>query len=375
MTKKINSLIALLLLATTFNSYSMEPQRPPQWTVLTLVIGDIILGKRPPEIGKLREYVVSLPAIPEYMQKLIIQLITLYVDAQSLKGATGAINSLAQVDDQFNRLINIPDFCLYLIKHLAKKFNRSDQEAAEALQTHEAKRRLDLQNQLYTLCENPHNSISLEDLYHADLTFTYTSWPQTLLMQAITFGSMAIIRQLLNAGADPEIANNDGLTPLQAAQQTGNQEIIDLIQNAINKKQNTALIKAAQKNNCLMIKELLSNGANINTTDSDGNTALLWAVDQEHIDAVQCLVGNPNIAIDQHNNEEDTALMLALVKKNKLIIQLLLDAGADPELGDSRRHTPLKIAQKTEDAEIISLISKAILKKHGVVNIFAKTQK
>ena len=67
--------------------------------------------------------------------------------------------------------------------------------------------------------------------------------------------------------------------------------------------------------------------------------------------------------------------MLALVEKNKLIIQLLLDAGADPELGDSRRHTPLKIAQKTEDAEIISLISKAILKKHGVVNIFAKTQK
>jgi hypothetical protein len=44
------------------------------------------------------------------------------------------------------------------------------------------------------------------------------------------------IKILLAAGADPEIADNNGVTPLQAAQQTRDQEIIDLIQNAINGK-------------------------------------------------------------------------------------------------------------------------------------------
>lgn len=41
------------------------------------------------------------------------------------------------------------------------------------------------------------------------------------------------IRLLLNAGANPHIANNNGVTPLQAALQIGNQAIIDLIQNTI----------------------------------------------------------------------------------------------------------------------------------------------
>jgi ankyrin repeat protein len=45
-----------------------------------------------------------------------------------------------------------------------------------------------------------------------------------------------IIQDILDAGANPELANYEGLTPLAAAQQTRNRRIIDLIQNAINKK-------------------------------------------------------------------------------------------------------------------------------------------
>jgi hypothetical protein len=47
-----------------------------------------------------------------------------------------------------------------------------------------------------------------------------------------------LIQALLDAGADPELANNEGLTPLQAALDSGNQNIIQLIQDAITRKHN-----------------------------------------------------------------------------------------------------------------------------------------
>ncbi len=230
-------------------------------------------------------------------------------------------------------------------------------------------------NAVKRLLSNPNLAIDQQD------NKGYTALMVSLIFFSRTKNKLTI-RRLLNAGADPEIAapeidNNAALTPLEVAEGTGDQEVIDLIQNAINDKQNTALIEAAKNNDCPTIQKCLNNGANINIATSNGFTALMIAIDREHTDAVQCLVGNPNIAIDQRNNEEDndTALMLALLGKNKLIIKLLLDAGADPELADSKRRTPLKVAQQIGDAEILSLINKAILKKHGVVNIVTKTQK
>jgi len=47
---------------------------------------------------------------------------------------------------------------------------------------------------------------------------------------------MDTIRLLLGAKADPELADRNGLTPLIAAKKLGNQEVIELIDNAITQK-------------------------------------------------------------------------------------------------------------------------------------------
>lgn len=47
---------------------------------------------------------------------------------------------------------------------------------------------------------------------------------------------ITIVEELLNAGADPELANNKGLTPRAVAQQLNNGRITDLIKEAIEKK-------------------------------------------------------------------------------------------------------------------------------------------
>jgi hypothetical protein len=213
------------------------------------------------------------------MQNQIIYLLSLNTTATSLEKAAFAVNALSQVNHKLHALLNNPKLCLQIIKYLATKFNCSDQAAAEALQTQEAKRRLKLQNDLYQLCiqESLINLSSFESLLEqgVDLEFTYqlfvpNDFPtplmlactmktgilekllsvntqlfdinrrnyagQTALMLATQAGIINNIKILLDAGADPEITDNFGLTILQAAQQTGNQKIIDLIQNGINKK-------------------------------------------------------------------------------------------------------------------------------------------
>ena len=53
----------------------------------------------------------------------------------------------------------------------------------------------------------------------------------------ITNTLIRTIQDLLDADADPELANKYGLTPLAAAQQLGNRRIITIIQQAISRKQ------------------------------------------------------------------------------------------------------------------------------------------
>jgi hypothetical protein len=295
--KKINSFIALLLITATFNAYSMK-RALPTGTLIMLpsgqvmqIVGDIILDN-----ANLNTLLLEPPfeftELPKDMQNLIIQLLTLETTATSLKTAAYTINSLAQVNKELNNLINNPEFCLQIIKHLAQKFDCTDQEATASLQTPEAKRRLQIQNQLKLFCENTSpvkiffkitpikNIPTLESIIEqgADLNFTYTSSfyhhhftftplifalgkdviletlcaveknkidinqrdldGNTALILAVERKLISSIEILLNAGVDPERANNIGQTPLQVAEETGNQEIITLIQDAIDKKHN-----------------------------------------------------------------------------------------------------------------------------------------
>jgi ankyrin repeat protein len=150
----------------------------------------------------------------------------------------------------------------------------------------------------------------------------------------------------------------------------------------------TTLIKAAENNDCAAIQRSLDNGADINTTDMNKWTPLMWAVVKGHSNAVQCLLNNPNIAINQQDHDGNTALMIALLLIHRTwttkkvtqqtiqnVIQLLLDAGADPEIANNKGNAPLHVAQSIDDAEILRSLHKAILKKHNTATPFYKNTK
>ena len=115
-----------------------------------------------------------------------------------------------------------------------------------------------------------------------------------------------MVEILLKNGADPNIHDNDGWTALIVSSQNGHQQVVEL----------------------LLEKQVDPNVQ----TSKNGTTALIEASQQGHYQVVEILLKNgadPNI----HNDEEVTALSLAILQGHYQVVEVLLKNGADPEIG------------------------------------------
>jgi ankyrin repeat protein len=156
------------------------------------------------------------------------------------------------------------------------------------------------------------------------------------LREAAVLGSSTIIEALLDAGADPNAANPEGETPLMAVARTGNVEAATL---------------------------LLEAGANINAKEHwGGQSALMWAAAQSQPEMVKLLAAR-GADLDAHgvirqwdrkvikeprpkdmNKGGFTALLYAAREGCVECARHLVEAGADPNLGDPERVSPLVLA-------------------------------
>jgi ankyrin repeat protein len=123
---------------------------------------------------------------------------------------------------------------------------------------------------------------------------------QEKLQKAIQEKNITEVKDALRYGANPNATFYNSLPPLQVAAMVGNLEAAHL---------------------------LLDNGADVNKLVDMGNTALKFAVYQEHADVVKLLIQNGANVCDKRQSEE-TALQMAQKKGNKEIENLLKDAGA-----------------------------------------------
>jgi len=125
-------------------------------------------------------------------------------------------------------------------------------------------------------------------------------------------------RELLQAGADPNVRDEDGRTPLVSAVLGGSVGLVGLLLENERKHGDypsggfTALHFAAEEQLPEMTRLLLAKGANPNARDGDGVTPLGRAVfsEREQRDVIQTLVkagANPDLA----NNAGETPRALA----------------------------------------------------------------
>lgn len=97
----------------------------------------------------------------------------------------------------------------------------------------------------------------------------------------------------------------------------------------------TALHIVIQRRDASWLGYLLQKGANPNLADKKGTTPLMLATQLGFIDGIDWL-SRKKAQIDQTNRAGETALILAVQLRNAEAVRVLLKAGANPDKKDSR---------------------------------------
>lgn len=95
-----------------------------------------------------------------------------------------------------------------------------------------------------------------------------------------------------------------------------------------------ALHITVRRGDMLYTNTLLQKGADVNIRDAKGNTPMMIAVEVGRDDLVQLLVarkGNPNLG----NNAGETPLIRAVQRRDQALVRTLLNAKADPDQRDN----------------------------------------
>jgi ankyrin repeat protein len=193
----------------------------------------------------------------------------------------------------------------------------------------------------------------------------------SVLHWAAHSNDVGAVKRLLSEGADPNLANRFGFTPLHEAALARNAAMLELMleaggdANATFGEGETVLMTAARAGDVASVRVLLEHGGKVDFTESwHGQTALMWAAIENHADVVQLLL-DAGAEVDRASTKHDwvkisysegnvpktrdlgglTALQFAARQGSLEAAEKLLDAGADGNATEPMYElTPLQLA-------------------------------
>ena len=146
-------------------------------------------------------------------------------------------------------------------------------------------------------------------------------------------GNFAILKLLIDNGANPNVQDNEGNTPLIKSIECGHEHLV---------------------------KFFLSNGADPNISDMDNNTSLHWAIMTESIIAIDALLSSKKCDLSLRNNKDETCLHLAVRCPliNTLTFESLIRSGSDLDAKDQLGLTVIDIAQACNNKVAIDALDR-----------------
>ena len=215
----------------------------------------------------------------------------------------------------------------------------------------------------------------------ADLNARYR-YGYSIFHVAVEWDSPAAAEVLINAGVDLEAKTEQGKTPLFISASLGKKTTPLLIRagadpNTANNDGETALMTAALTGELESIRMLVEAKANVNTADRIGRAALINAagmlrssmesfkVEEQVVTAmVEVLLSAGADVNAKTKNEGDTALHAAAKEGHTDAAALLIKAGAKVNAKTKLdKYTPLMEAAKDGNAELVKLLLKSGAKR------------
>ncbi|MFM1655496.1 ankyrin repeat domain-containing protein [Brevibacillus sp. B_LB10_24] len=190
------------------------------------------------------------------------------------------------------------------------------------------------------------------------------------LLKAAETGDHAGVKALLEQGADVNVRDSRGRTPVMTATYGGHTEAVKTLIDAgadINirdDRSDNVLLYAGAEGILDIVKLAIEAGADTTLTNRFGGTALIPACERGHVQVVKELLTHSDVDVNHVNNLGWTGLLEAIILsdgglRHQEIVQLLVDHGADVNLADRDGVTPLQHAKKRGFKEMEQILLKA----------------
>ena len=198
-------------------------------------------------------------------------------------------------------------------------------------------------------------------------------------------GANGITPLMLATGADVNLVDKQGATPLILVAQKYNSEIVAaLIEagadvNVTGEDGVTPLMNAARKGYSGLVRQLIESGADVNRTEMNGATALLFAGESSNRECMTALIEegagvnkrlkngatqlmlaavcNLDVLVD---DKQQTALIGAVAKGHDRCLNKLLDAGADVHVTNEQGVGPLMVAGCNGHNKCVDILKAAL---------------
>ncbi len=212
---------------------------------------------------------------------------------------------------------------------------------------------------------DPHEIIALIRNSSEWKNYSENKYENLSLFDLIEVGKTDLVKKKIESGADVNINDDNGNTPLYYASRNRHTEIVKLLFDHgadVNTKNNvgdTPLHYASIHGQTEIVKLLLKYGADVNAKNNYGDTPLNYTSSRGHTEIVKLLLAH-GADVNVKDKYGNTPLYFASGEGHTEIVKLLLEHGADVNVKNNNGNTPLLWASRYGHTETVKL-----LKQHG----------
>lgn len=182
---------------------------------------------------------------------------------------------------------------------------------------------------------------------------------RTSLYMASWNGNLDVVKYLIGKGSSINVKDKDGKTPLGIAIERKYNDVVACLQQILNEQ----LLAAIENGNLNTIKNLISEGANVNAKGTlVGISPMHLAVENQDIDFIEFLLSK-KADINNTDGQGRTPLFWASYSGYSDVVRYLIDQGANVNIKNQDGKTALDIARDKSHYIIVMLLEKEINKE------------